>query len=121
MAIWKPNDVKTEPETKLMSWQVYEVPIDGKPSEYTTHYVGVIRYGGFGDSSEGRVSSAIQTFDKSEMCGISRSGRKYILTGSPCFNRDADYVWKNWCHINKVEYCLNVTDQYSGSSICENT
>lgn len=111
MSVWRPTPASQEPVTKIMSWSIYEVPVEG--GEPTIHFVGCLSHGGFAYSGEGRVSSAIQSFDKSQKCGISKSGRKYVLSGPPGYNSDANYVWNNWCSINKVSSYADVTDSYT--------
>lgn len=86
-SIWRPASVEQEPYTKLTQWRVYNVTYNGK---IKTHFSG---YAGY----EGRVCSAIQSYDKNTRRGITESGRVYELVGDPGFNKDAVYVFGNWC------------------------
>lgn len=90
MAIWKVAPLEKEPEIILESWMVFELA-DG--SRYFAGYSVA--------GHEGRTSSAIQTFDKSTMKGITRSGRVYQLIGPPGLNGDALYVLGHWLTINQ--------------------
>lgn len=93
--VWNVAPIDVEPEIQLYDWQVYEV--DG------------LRQNVGARSSSGRVSSAIVTFDKETMRGVTKSGRVYELVGLPGMNMDAEYVWSTWKVINKVTSEQNVT------------
>jgi len=41
------------------------------------------------ENHEGRVTSAIQSFDVGTGVGVTSSGRRYLLSGWPCFDSDA--------------------------------
>jgi hypothetical protein len=92
MAIWITRPVDEIPELELIDWDVRELP-DGD-----RHFVGWNI-----TEREGRVSSKIVTFDPHNMTGVTRSGRVYKLLRNPGYNSDAEYVWRAWCHINKVD------------------
>lgn len=98
--IWETSPVTEVPEINLRSWRVIEIE-DG-----TRHFIGYNETEG-----EGRVSSAIKTFDKKTMRGLTRSGRVYQLVGSAGFNGDAMYVWNRWKQINKVEVEKDVSEE----------
>ena len=96
-SIWRPASVEQEPETRLTSWRVMEV--DGKD----IHFVGYASY-------EGRVCSAVQTYDPTNKRGITRSGRVYELLGSSGYNRDAMYVWSRWMKRTLKMYQRSMTN-----------
>jgi hypothetical protein len=103
-SLWRPPSVDDEPRTLLSQWQAYEVK---KPdgSGWDLHF-----YGNTG--REGRVCSAVQSYDKESHCGITRSGRIYELSGYSGYNSDALYVWNNWLAIYKNPEIRCVTEQY---------
>lgn len=101
ISIWKVADVKDEPQTQLTQWRIFLV--DGKD----IHFVG---YAGY----EGRVCSAVQTFDPTTRRGVTKSGRIYELIDHPGFNGDAMYVWRRWLDINDNPPAEDVTDTYIG-------
>jgi len=96
MSIWKTTPVKEVPQIELASWTVFEVSSKLWP-EKTRHFVGYNL-----TEREGRVSSSIVEFDKSTMCGRTKSGRVYQLVGSPGHNGDGMYTWMQWCYINDI-------------------
>jgi len=98
--IWKTSPVSETPELELSSWRVMQTETGER------HFVGYNLTEG-----EGRVSSAIQTFDKDTMRGVTRTGRVYQLVGSPGFNSDAMYVWGRWKRINEVTEELDVSEE----------
>lgn len=105
--IWIPNSVEDEPETILTQWQVVEVENpDG--SGWDVHFVGWAEY-------EGRVCSAVQTYDPTTRRGVTRSGRVYELRGSSGNNRDASYVFDRWLSLYGNPEYRNVTEQYEQS------
>ncbi len=101
-SIWKVASVDVEPETGLTQWRVYRV---GKDEDTTTHFVG---YAGY----EGRVCSAVQTYNPMNRRGITKSGRVYELVGHSGFNGDAMYVWNRWLRINGNPEHVDVTNIY---------
>jgi len=108
ISIWKPADVTQEPNTKLTQWRIYRAKADFHGTGDTIHFVG---YAGY----EGRVSSAIQTFDAKSLKGVSGSGRIYQLTGDSGFNGDAMYVWGRWVTMNGNPEVEDITETYSGN------
>ena len=104
-SIWKPNDVTTEPHTRLTQWQVFNVK--GEPGgDDTIHFVGCALY-------EGRVSSPVLTYDKTTCRGITASGRIYELVSLPGYNSDAMHVWAAWLSLMDNPDAILVTDQYT--------
>ena len=96
MSVWRVAPVEDQPEVVLTGWAVYEVVSERWP-EPTIHFVGRCV-----KPWEGRVSSAISTFDATTMKGITASGRVYQLRGEPGFDSDAWYTFNAWCSINKI-------------------
>ena len=92
MTVWKPDNITVEPMVILSNWSIMEL------NDGSRHFVGYNVL-----LKEGRVSSAIQTFDKNTMSGITNSGRVYKLDGSAGCNNDAHYVWQQWCNINSID------------------
>lgn len=100
--------VEEEPEVSMMDWSVREVQCSYN-SERTQHLVGyVVRRG------SGRVTTAIQVFDRETMRIKTASGRVYQLQGRPGCNDDAEYVWAYWKELNGAKGEVDVTDHYQG-------
>ena len=74
----------------------------------TQHFVGYNANRG-----EGRVSTAIISWDDEQQLGVTQSGRRYQLLGEPGRDPDALYVW-NEC-VNGSAY-VDVTHQYSDAA-----
>ena len=104
-SIWRPNSVADEPETNLTQWRVYRVAADLSESGDTTHFVGYAEY-------EGRVCSAVQTYDPVTKRGVTQSGRVYELVGPSGYNKDAMYVWGRWLARLADPNILDITDEY---------
>lgn len=105
-SIWSVAPVEAEPETKLSQWRIFKVLAkDGFPE--TTHFVG---YTGW----EGRVCSAVQTYDPNTKRGVTRSGRVYELVGDSGYNSDAMYVWSAWRNRNGLseDDVIDITEVY---------
>lgn len=105
MPIWNTTTVLQTPEINLNSWRVFEVSGDSSP-KITRHFVGYNS-----TEQEGRVSSAVVTFDAAEARGVTASGRVYQLCGANGFNPDADYVWQHWKNVNHVTQETDVTNE----------
>jgi hypothetical protein len=101
MSIWNSTSIEDTPHIALARWRVYQT----ETGEH--HFVGYNM-----TEREGRVSSAIQSFDKNTRIGITRSGRHYKLSDNSGANLDAEYVWGRWVEINKVTEITDVTEQY---------
>ena len=80
MSIWSASSVNPSSTVELSSWTI----------KYCTN--GETFFCG-DDGYQGRVSTAIQSFDKETMSGVTKSGRKYVLVGEPGYHSDASYVW----------------------------
>jgi hypothetical protein len=99
MAIWTVTPVEQEPSTTLVGWQVLELP-DGD-----RHLVGRAV-----EAQEGRVCSAVQSFDVARLRAVTRSGRVYQLKGRPGVDAQAAYVWERWLAIHREPSAVDVTD-----------
>lgn len=60
----------------------------------------------------GRVSTAIQSFDKEKQRFTTRSGRIYQLKGISGTDKDSEYVWNRWCELINVTNFVDVTFEY---------
>lgn len=98
MPVWETIPVTDQPTLTLERWSIYELA-DGD-----RHLVGWAI-----ENREGRVSSRIEQFDISTMCGVTSTGRVYKLDGRPGVNMDAEYTWDNWRAINDVLSFVNVS------------
>ena len=106
MSIWKPFSVQQEPETRLTQWRVMEVSAEFNDFKPTTHLVGYATY-------EGRVCSAVQTYDPKSKRAVTQSGRVYELVGSSGYNKDALYVWDRWfANVGLSATAKDVTENY---------
>lgn len=92
MPVWNVLPINLAPEVELTDWAVFELENGDR------HFAGYnITH------SEGRASSLIVSFDKTNMTGITSSGRVYSLVGKPGIYGDGLYVWGRWCNINSVD------------------
>jgi hypothetical protein len=101
-SVWKVSDVKDEPESRMTNWCAYLVK--GNPD--TVHFVG---YAGY----EGRVCSAVQSYDKATHRGITKSGRVYELLGRPGYNADSQYVWHRWLDKMGNPMYTDISEQFA--------
>jgi hypothetical protein len=101
MSTWKPTSVEETPVLRLSAWVVYELP-DG-----SRHFNGFNMTEG-----EGRVSSPIVQWDPITRCGVTRSGRVYMLEGASYMNIEASYVWDTWRHIYGIMKYTDVSNEY---------
>jgi hypothetical protein len=76
-------------------------------SETTQHLIGYIP-----DQGIGRVTTAIQSFDRATMQLKTDSGQIYHLVGQPDMDADAEYIWAQWKDANAVMEDVDVTSQY---------
>lgn len=106
MPIFSIAPIEQEPEETIVFWSVREV-IFGQEADKSHHLVGYIHR-----EHSGRVTSAIQEFDRDSMTVKTKSGRVYFLKGQPGFNADAEYVWNKWKAINDARDEVDVTNQY---------
>ena len=98
MAVWSVTPVEQEPSTTLVRWQIWELP-DGD-----RHFAGWAV-----EAQEGRVCSAVQSFDVARLRGLTRSGRVYQLVGRPGVDTPGAYVWQGWLALNREPAVVDVT------------
>ncbi|SPA09790.1 conserved hypothetical protein [Cupriavidus taiwanensis] len=101
MPIWSVATVDEQPDITLQRWRVYET------DHGEHHFVGYCI-----ENGAGRVSSAITSFDAKSRAGITRSGRRYVLSGEPSFDGDAEHVWSFWSLCNGVTVARDVSGKY---------
>ncbi|MFA6272658.1 MAG: AAA family ATPase [Patescibacteria group bacterium] len=106
MPIFAVAPVNEEPEETIMRWSVREALFEDL-NDKSRHLIGYIPRKG-----KGRVTSAIQSFDREKMRIKTSSGRLYQLEGQPGFDSDAEYVWAQWKELNDVREDIDVTNQY---------
>lgn len=92
--------VSVEPQKIIRQWSIR------KDSEGYLYFVGYCE-----QERGGVVSTAIQTFDRQTMRGVTRSGRVYSLIGETGRNGDAEYVWGYWCQFNNVTEWTDVSEE----------
>jgi hypothetical protein len=83
MSVSTVASVDVQPFVTLERWRVRETRSGQR------HFVGYCV-----ENKEARVSSAIQSFDSGTAVGVTSSGRRYLLSGSPCFDGEARRVWE---------------------------
>ncbi len=105
MPIWPVASVEEQPHLTLRHWRVIETELRER------HFVGYCL-----ENREGRVSSAIVSFDAKTRAGITLSGRRYVLAGGPGFDGDAELVWNFWATYNHVTEARDVTTEYIAPS-----
>lgn len=101
--LYRPASVAKQPEQEITDWVIREVT---SPEPITRHVVGSI------PSSDGRVSSAIQSYDKATRTAVTRSGRRYVLKGEPGYSPNGEYVWNAWAASCGVKDSRDVTEEY---------
>lgn len=84
LSVWTTRPVYEEPEVILDRWTVVEVRGE-------RHFVGYSVHG-----HEGRVSTAMETFDPATRRGVTASGRVYELTECPGHDPDGMWVLNVW-------------------------
>lgn len=100
MTIWQSRPLDQVPEVVLEEWRILQTAAGAR------HLVGLRQ-------SKGtvRVSSAIISIDLASRICVTRSGRKYILDGSPSPGlSETALVWAEWCRENSVDRYFDVTD-----------
>jgi ATP-dependent Lon protease len=106
MPVYSVAPVHEEPEEAMMRWSVREARFSNV-NDQSRHLVGYIARKG-----KGRVSSAIQSFDRDHRRITTSSGRVYQLVGPPGFDPDAEYIWRYWKTLNHVREEKDVTQEY---------
>lgn len=98
MTIWKSGSVGDMPEVPLLHWSIRETD---SGSRHFVGYNALLR--------EGRVSTAIISFDARTRIGLTQSGRRYLLEGPAGIDSDAEYVWNTVARLWNVESWRDVT------------
>ncbi|MCF6203437.1 MAG: hypothetical protein L3J59_07170 [Methylococcaceae bacterium] len=99
------ESVEKEPTVDVVNWSVHRVTFfNGDKSEHLL---------GFVPDKQGRVTSAIQSFNADTRKITTASGRVYTLVGPPGECEDAAYVWQYWKNMNGDVKDRNVTDKYA--------
>ncbi|CAJ0776320.1 hypothetical protein P3T32_000984 [Ralstonia sp. GP73] len=93
--------VSVQPQATLTRWRVFETELGQR------HLVGHCV-----ESSHGRVTSAVVSFDFRTRTGITSSGRRYALSGNSGYDDDAQYIWLLWTLYNAVKEFKDVTEEY---------
>ena len=106
MPIWMTTPVGQQPMLHVTSWRIYETEVGER------HVVGWCV-----ENREGRVSSAIVSFDLAEGQCTTDSGRVYQLQGASGFHSDAAYTLLKWCRMYAVPECRDVTDEVEGQML----
>src|SRR4029077_19784200 len=81
-----------QPDITLVDWCIFKIPNEG------FHFCGRA----LESRHDGRVSSKIISFNRKTMIGITRSGRKYHLTGKAGEHSDTVYVFDAWLVYNGI-------------------
>jgi len=99
VSVWLVAPVDEEPGITLVRWHVFMLP-DG-----SRHFCGYDARG-----HEGRVSTAVETFDPDSMTGRTASGRVYALSGPSGRDEDALYVRGRWLALNGYDFPVVAVD-----------
>jgi hypothetical protein len=99
MSIWATQRVSEEPIISLTRWSVFQTETGER------HFCGM-------NGNEGRVTSALVSYDELTRTATTKSGRIIVLEGEPGWSSDADYVKSNWIRINRVTELVDVTEDY---------
>lgn len=98
--VWETPPVSDQPSIALIRWSV-------KEAESGERY-----FVGFNvENREGRVSTAIRSFDPVTACGTTVSGRIYRLIGPPGYDPDGEWVWALWAYSRKQRW-RDVTTEF---------
>ena len=93
--------VDVQPLVTLERWRVRET------SSGQRHFVGYCV-----ENLENRVSSAIQSFDSDTRIGLTSSGRRYLLSGSPCFDGEARRIWEELAEVYGIGQTKDVSMEF---------
>lgn len=91
--IWETPPVSDQPSITLVRWSVMETDTGER------HFVGFNI-----EDREGRVSTAIRSFDPATACGVTMSGRIYRLIGPTGYDPDGEWVWALWAYSQKQRW-----------------
>lgn len=84
-SIWRTPAVADQPSINLIRWSVMETQMGSR------HLLGYNA-----DDREGRVSTAITSFDAVTGRATTKSGRVYQLRGPAGYDPDGIWVWNIW-------------------------
>jgi hypothetical protein len=101
MSVHSVAGINAEPDIVLIRWRVLQT------DQGSRHLAGARA-----DIFDGRVSTAIVSFDVSERVAVTQSGRIYQLSGPPGHSEDAQYVWERWCVANNITSYEDVTSSF---------
>lgn len=104
MPVWRIAPIADEPSSTLTSWSAFETEREER------HLCGYAL-----EAREGRVTSAIATFDPETASATTSSGRIYRLKGRPGVDSDAEYVKARWLRVNASAEHLDVTAEFWAS------
>jgi len=93
--------VDVQPLVTLERWRVRETTSGQR------HFVGYCV-----ENKENRVSSAIESFDSQTGVGVTSSGRRYLLSGSPCFDGEARRIWEEVAERHGIGETKDVSMEY---------
>jgi len=96
--------VDVQPLITLKRWRVRET------SSGQQYFVGYCV-----ENNENRVSSAIQSFDRGTGVGVTASGRRYLLLGSPCFDGEARRTWRELAEQHGIGETKDVSMEFMAS------
>lgn len=101
MPFWETDPTDVQPTVTLVRWRILETT-----DRREWHCCGYCP-----ENAEGRVSTAIQEFDRQARTAITRSGRLYRLEGPPGVDPDAEYVLQGWLTYGRVKDVTDVTER----------
>lgn len=107
MSIWKASSVDDTPAIDIGPWSIFELE--------SPHWEGKSRHivGYNMTEREGRVSSAIDSFDKDKKTITTSSGRLYRLVGDESgVSSDGSYVFNSWCRRAEAFNLVDVSEEY---------
>jgi len=101
MPVWNVPPQRDEPHLTVRSWCVIEC------TNHERYLVGWCE-----ERGEGRVSTAIVSFDPQAMKVKTASGRIYHLSGPPGRDPDGLYVWITYAAVNELTRLRDATSEY---------
>jgi hypothetical protein len=98
MPIYLGSPVSNCDEIRLERWSIREVSTG---EQYFVGFDVIMR--------DGRMGTAIVSFDPRTRIGVTSSGRRYRLLGRAAFDKDAEYVWNRVIEIRDIKDWKDVT------------
>jgi len=68
------------------------------------------------ETQAGRVSTAIRSFDVVSREGTTSSGQRYLLSGWPCFDAEAERIWDRLAEQHAITDLRDVSMEYMPAS-----